>query len=35
LKFGVTTVVAGLLFALLLWVIESELINIRDYTPQT
>ena len=35
LKFGVTTVVAGVLFALLLWVIESELIKIRDYIPQT
>lgn len=35
IKFGVTTVVATLLFVLLLWVIEAELINIRDYNPQT
>ncbi len=35
LKFGVTTVVAGLLFALLVWVLGSGIINIRDYTPPT
>ena len=31
LKFAVTTVIAGILFGLLLWVIEAELISIRDY----